>query len=151
MRERNGRSLPFVVKYEHHAVPTLSVRIEPGSTVHADEARSWDPLYYEGLDLKRINHEECYSDGDACTNNAESYFSRLRRAEIGIHHHIAGPYLGAYAHEMAWREDTRRINNGVQFLLMGMAALTHTPSAQWMAYWQKRGKGTERAKPNQRS
>ena len=26
---------------------------------------------------------------------AEEYFSRLRRAEIGIHHHIAGAYLPA--------------------------------------------------------
>jgi transposase-like protein len=147
MRERNGRSMPFVVKYEHHAVPTLAKRIIAGSVVHADEARSWDALYYEGVDMKRINHEECYSDDDACTNNAESFFSRLRRAEIGTHHHIAGPYLGAYAHEMAWREDTRRINNGVQFLLIGLAALTNPPSEQWQAYWQKRGKGLKRERP----
>jgi ISXO2-like transposase domain len=26
--------------------------------------------------------------GDACTNQAESFFSRLRRAEIGTHHRI---------------------------------------------------------------
>jgi hypothetical protein len=37
---------------------------------------------------RRINHQECYSDGAACTNQAESFFSRMRRAEIGIHHHI---------------------------------------------------------------
>jgi hypothetical protein len=29
---------------------------------------------------KRINHSESYSDGEACTNMAESFFSRLRRA-----------------------------------------------------------------------
>jgi ISXO2-like transposase domain len=33
-------------------------------------------------------------------------FSRLRRAEIGTHHHIAGPYLAAYADEMAWRKES---------------------------------------------
>ena len=27
----------------------------------------------------------------------------------------AGPYLGAYASEMAWREDNRRVSNGEQF------------------------------------
>ena len=37
-------------------------------------------------------------------NQAESFFSRLRRAEIGIHHHISGRYLAGYANEMAWRE-----------------------------------------------
>jgi hypothetical protein len=31
-----------------------------------------------------------------------SFFSRLRRAEIGTHHHVAGPYLHQYANEMAW-------------------------------------------------
>ena len=30
-------------------------------------------------------------DEDACTNQAESYFSRLRRADIGTHHHVSGP------------------------------------------------------------
>jgi hypothetical protein len=41
----------------------------------------------------------------ACTNDAESFFSRVRRAEIGIHHHLAGPYFAA----LAWREDNRQL------------------------------------------
>jgi transposase-like protein len=138
MRERGGRSLPFVVKNEAEAVSILEKRIRPGSTVHADEARSWDPLHYGGYDMLRINHEEAYSDGTACTNNAESYFSRLRRAEIGQHHHIAGPHLNAYAHEAAWREDSRRIDNGTQFLLVCLAALSHPVSRNWKGYWQRR-------------
>jgi hypothetical protein len=44
-------------------------------------------------DRKRINHEEAYSMGDACTNRAEESFSRMRSAGIGIDHHIAGAYL----------------------------------------------------------
>jgi hypothetical protein len=34
--------------------------------------------------MKRINHPEAYSLDGACTNYAEEYFSRLRRAEVGI-------------------------------------------------------------------
>src|SRR6266481_3805501 len=34
-------------------------------------------------------HEEAHSMDDACTNWAEEFFSRMRSAEIGIHHHIA--------------------------------------------------------------
>ncbi|MCA6104578.1 transposase [Bradyrhizobium australafricanum] len=41
----------------------------------------------------------------ACINRAEEYFSRLRRAEIGIHHYVAGAYLLRYAQESSWRED----------------------------------------------
>jgi hypothetical protein len=59
--------------------------------VHADEAGSWDNLH-ERFEVKRINHQ-AYSFEGACANWAEEYFSRLRRAEIGIHHHIAGAYL----------------------------------------------------------
>jgi hypothetical protein len=41
------------------------------------------------FDTRRINHTEMYSDGDACTNQAESYFSRLRRAVDGQHQHVS--------------------------------------------------------------
>lgn len=70
----------------------------------------WDNLEAKFL-TRRTNHSEAYSTPDACTNMAESFFSRIRRAEIGIHHHIAGPYL-AYAMEMPWREGSRWISNG---------------------------------------
>jgi hypothetical protein len=55
--------------------------------------------------MKRINHEEASSLNGACINWAESYFSRMRRGEIGHHHHVAGPYLLRYAQEASWRED----------------------------------------------
>ena len=60
--------------------------------------------------------------GGIYTNGAESFFSRMRRAEIGHHHHIAGPYLVRYAQEAAWREDHRRVDNGKQVRgVMGLA------------------------------
>jgi hypothetical protein len=40
-------------------------------------------------------------------NDAVSFFSRVRRAEAGHHHHVAGPYLLRYAQEASWREDHR--------------------------------------------
>jgi transposase-like protein len=102
----------------------------------ADEASHWDSLHASFL-TKRINHSECYSDGVACTNWAESFFSRIRRAEVGTHHHIAGKYLQAYANEMAWREDNRRVSNGEQYLAAVGAALEHPVSRQWKGYWQR--------------
>jgi transposase-like protein len=136
MRERNGRSLPFVTRSEAAAVPAINDNVALGSTIYADEASSWDGLDARFL-TKRINHSECYSDGVACTNMAESFFSRIRRAEVGIHHHIAGPYLQAYSNEMAWREDHRRVSNGEQYLLATGAALQHPVSRQWKGYWQR--------------
>lgn len=136
MRERYGRTLPFVFRSEDQAVPTIRERVALGSTVYADDASHWNTLHARYL-TKQIDHSVCYSDGEACTNMAESFFSRLRRAEIGIHHHVAGPYLNAYANEMAWREDSRRISNGVQYLAVIDAASKHPVSKQWCGYWQR--------------
>jgi transposase-like protein len=136
MRERNGNTLPFVFRSEDQAVPTIRERVELGSTVYADDASHWNTLHARYL-TKQVDHSVCYSDGNACTNMAESFFSRLRRSEIGIHHHFAGPYLNAYADEMAWREDNRRISNGVQYLAVINAASKHPASKNWAGYWQR--------------
>ena len=137
MRERNGRTLPFVFKSEDQAVSTIRERVVHGSIIYADEASHWDQLHAHLL-TKRINHSQAYSDGEGCTNQAESFFSRLRRAEIGTHHHIAGPYLAAYAGEMTWREDNRRMSNGELYLKVTNATAKHPVSKQWKGYWQRR-------------
>ena len=136
MRQRGGPTVTAVVKHEAEAVPIIRRRVARGSTVHADEARAWDELH-ASFDMKRINHREAYSKDGACTNQAESYISRLRRAEIGQHHHIAGPHLDQYAGEMAWREDMRRNDTGTQFNACGRVALGQPPSPAWAGYWQR--------------
>ena len=57
-------------------------------------------------------------------------------SEIGTHYHSTGPYLEAYAREMAWRENNRRVSNGEQYLLAANAALAHPVSRVWKGYWQ---------------
>jgi transposase-like protein len=137
MRERDGETITHVAKSEAAGESAVYANVAEGATIHADEASAWDSLEAKYL-TRRINHSVCYSDGEACTNMAESFFSRLRRAEIGIHHHVAGPYLNAYANEMAWRENHRRVSNGEQFLKATSAALDYPVSRQWKGYWQRR-------------
>jgi hypothetical protein len=57
--------------------------------------------------------------------------------EIETHHHIAGPYLNAYAGEASWREDNRRVANGAQAGKVGVAAMDAPISRQWKGYWQR--------------
>ena len=88
-------------------------------------------------DTKRVNHSARFYDKGVCTNQAESYFSRLRRMEVGTHHHIAGPYLHQYAGEASWREDYRRVANGGQAALVGAAAMAAPVSRAFAGYWQR--------------
>lgn len=87
--------------------------------------------------MKRINHQEAYSFDGACTNAAESFFSCLRRAEIGHHHHVAGAYLLRYAQEAAWREDNRRSPNGEQVNRVAGLAVKARKSVDFTGYWQR--------------
>lgn len=137
MRERGGRTLTYVTRSEAEGVALVTANVEHGATVHADEASHWDKLaaYFP---IKRINHQEAYSKDGACTNQAESFFSRLRRAEVGTHHHIAGKYLGAYVAEMAWREDFNRVADGYQYTMAVSAVAVAPQSHQWAGYWQRR-------------
>jgi transposase-like protein len=136
MRERGGRTLAQVFPAEVDALSMIRARIAKGTVVHADESPAWNKLH-AGFAMQRINHQAGYSIDGACTNGAESYFSRLRRGELGHHHHIAGPYLLRYAQEAAWREDLRRVSNGEQVHGVVGLAMRCRPSVDFCGYWQR--------------
>ena len=100
------------------------------------KSANWNELHSR-FEMKRINHEEAYSLDGACTNWAEEFFSRMRRAEIGHHHHIAGAYLLRYAQEVSWREDNRRVSNGEQVSRVARLAMAQRPSVDFSGYWQR--------------
>ena len=135
-RQRDRGTRTFEVAKESDAVDLIRAVVAPGSVIHADEAGGWDRLhaFYE---MHRINHSVAFSKDGTCTNQAESFFSRLRRAELDQHHHISGKYLGFYAAEMAWREDRRQVSNGAQHRAATGAALCHPVSRVWAGYWQR--------------
>jgi transposase-like protein len=136
IRERNGNTLPAVFRTEGQALSFIKSRIAKGTIVNADESGAWNDLHGR-YEMKRINHQEAYSLDGACTNWAEEFFSRMRRAEIGHHHHIAGPYLLRYAQEASWREDCRRLSNGEQVNRVAGLAMASKRSVDFCGYWQR--------------
>lgn len=136
IRERGGKTLPGVFRNEADALAFITRRVAKETILHADEAGSWNALH-ERFEMRRINHLEAYSDGQACTNQAESFFARMRRGELGHHHHVAGPYLIRYAQEAAWREDARRVDNGAQVRRVTELGLGRKPSVDFCGYWQR--------------
>lgn len=139
IRERNGGTLPGVFRSEADALSFIRRSVPASTTLYADEAGSWNSLHAR-YTLHRINHQEAYSLGgpdEIHSNNAESFFSRMRRAEIGHHHHLAGPYLLRFAQEAAWREDHRREPNGSQVDRIVALAMHNKPSVDFCGYWQR--------------
>ena len=101
----------------------------------ADEAPSWDALLY------RLRHEadqppRAYSS-TVPARMSRGLFSRIRRAEIGHHHHVAGPYLVRYAQEAAFREDHRRMSNGEHFRSVIGLVVKNKPSVDFCGHWQR--------------
>ena len=136
IRERDGRSITQVFKNEAASTSFIRSRVDRATELMADEANSWNDLAAT-YPMKRINHQEAYSVDGACTNGAENLFSRMRRAEIGHHHHISGTYLARYASESAWRDDHRKMANGEQFRLVVSLVTTNKPSVDFCGYWQR--------------
>ncbi len=143
VRERNGNGVPAVFKSEHDAIKFITSHVAKGTLLNADDAPGWNELHSR-FEMKRINHEEAYSQDGACTNGAEGFFSRMRRAEIGHHHHVAGPYLLRYAQEATWREDNRRMPNGKHVDRLAGLALKGKPSVDFSGYWQRHADGSQR-------
>jgi transposase-like protein len=139
IRERGGKTLPGVFRSEADALSFIRRQVPIGTELYADEAGSWNELHAR-YTLHRINHQEAYSLGDAAqthTNNEEGFFSRMRRGEIGHHHHVAGPYLIRFAQEAAWREDHRKEPNGFQVDRLIGLAMANRPSVDFCGYWQR--------------
>jgi transposase-like protein len=117
---------------KNHVARTASLR--------ADQHPAYDEL--GGLnEIVRNNHDRAYVvEADFSTNQAESFFSRVRRGEIGIFHHIAGKYLDWYAADLAWREDKRRTDFRLHADAVLKSALAHPISRDMAGYWQRPNK-----------
>jgi len=135
-RKRGGRILSFVRRQEADGVELAKRHVSRTAIMHADEATHWDRLH-DGWQVGRINHSEAYSLNGICTNQVESYFSRLRRMVGGQHHRVSARYLHAYADHAAWIEDHRRLSNGVLAHRVVGLAMAHPVSRNWCGYWQR--------------
>lgn len=147
LRERggDGRVLARTFKNEREGASWITESVNRQAIVYADEGSGWDVLH-ASHHVERVNHSrEFCTDEGVHTNGAESAFARMRRAELGIHHHIAGPYLDFYAADNAWREENRKLDDREKVLKLIRAAMGLGPSRTFAGYWQATGpRRTER-------
>ncbi len=132
------RTRCFLSRAEDEATARLIADqcIEPGSLVRTDESSAYIS-YAADFIHQTVEHSKEYSTLEGVNNNqAESYFSRLRRSEYGVCHRMLARYMIDYANEMAWREDHRR-ESEEQRLRDLLAKSTSIGLARWWrGYWQ---------------
>jgi len=88
--------------------------IKPGAIVMTDELPGYIRLRAK-YDHRTVNHSKEFSTDDGTNSNqAESYFARVRRFIIGQTHRVTPKYMLQYMTEMAWREDKRRRRTSIQ-------------------------------------
>ncbi len=55
-----------------------------------------------------VNHSICYVEGETHINNIESFWSLVKRAWFGSHHHYTRKWLPLYIAESTWKYNNRR-------------------------------------------
>ncbi|WP_188381587.1 IS1595 family transposase [Oxalicibacterium faecigallinarum] len=84
-----------------------------------------------------VPHSEMFQTPEGVNDNqAESFFSRLRRCEYGTVHRIEPKYLMDLANEMAWREDVRRMSERQKLTDLFCKIMKNGLSRWWRGYFQ---------------
>lgn len=104
------RTLIYITRTEnqHEVMWFAGKHIAPGSIIMTDEGLAFNELS-RLFDHKTVKHKHRYVGVSGTNGNqAESFYSRLRRSQYGTHHGFRPKYLMDYAVESAWREDSRK-------------------------------------------
>ena len=138
-RQRDGDSVMFAADAETSDVAMAAVRqivrLDDTTKVVTDQAPAYGDLGVFA-DHETVDHSVGYRVDGISTNQAESAFSRARRAELGVYHHWSPVWLDLYGGEMCWREDRRLLGNLEQAIDIVALAFTHPQSRNLKGYWQ---------------
>lgn len=144
LREASGeagkgaaRTVVAICRSENAADIQALVRqwVSDRSTIRSDELPAYGNLKLMGYVHEVVNHSEEFSTDDGINQNqAESFFSRMRRSCFGIYHRITPKYMLDYACEMAWREDVRKMDTKAQVISLFRRVCRAGVSADWFNY-----------------
>lgn len=112
-RGLGGKTFTRIIRDEDSNAAWAAVRdhVSREATVFADEHGSYNDLAgLNALNASTIQRQYQTDDGTN-TNQVESFFSRVQRAYVGIHHRFSLKYFDWYVAELAWREDCRQLSN----------------------------------------
>lgn len=109
--EVRSRVIPNVTGENLRAVLQENVAM-PHTTLHTDIEKSYRAVSHKFAEHHTVNHSiaEYVRDG-VTTNQAENYFSQLKRSLDGTHHHVSRKHLPAYLAEFDFRHSTRELSD----------------------------------------
>lgn len=102
------RFLESVVDVEHSHLMTDEFR----------SYRSMDDLMQHDV----VDHSRQYVNGAVHTNTAEGFWSLLKRAWYGSHHHYSKDFMGLYVAEACWKYNHRKDARAFDSFLAGVFA-----------------------------
>ena len=97
----------------------ISNTIEPaGSLLITDEYRGYRQVN-RVMSHAVINHSVSYADGATHTNTIEGFWSLLKRAWFGQHHHYRTQYMPLYVAEACWKYNHRKDTSPFDSFVVG--------------------------------
>lgn len=139
LRERDGETVMFAARDESADVAVAAVsaivRLGPDTKIVTDQSNAYGDLEVFATH-ETVDHTKGFEVDGITTNQAESSFSRLRRAEFGVYHHMSPTWLDFYAGEMCWRQNRRRTGNREQAEDIVALACAISQSRNLKGYWQ---------------
>jgi transposase-like protein len=123
--ERGGRVIARAVKRRQVSGPGLAKFLsefidKSGSLLMTDEFTGYR-LIGRQMAHATINHGERYADGLTHTNTIEGFWSLVKRAWYGQHHHYSVKYLPLYIAEACYKYNHRKSANGFGQMMAIMA------------------------------
>ena len=100
----------------------ITDNVEPaGSLLMTDEWRGYNGVK-RVMNHAVINHSTAYVDGSIHTNTIEGFWSLLKRAWYGSHHHYGIPRTLLYVGEACWKYNERKNENAFGTFVRGCFA-----------------------------
>jgi transposase-like protein len=111
----------------------LREHVDPSNThLHTDQALGYRKIASEFASHTAVNHNiGQYIVNGAGTNQAETYFSQLKRSLDGTHHHVSREHLHRYLAEFDYRYTTCKLSDTERMcMLVGKVAGRRLPYRQ---------------------
>lgn len=117
--QRNGMvySQTLGVVSSQNIKEVLKSRVSKKATLNTDTFPAYVPVGKEYKKHQVVDHSAGeYVNGKAYTNNAEGYFSQLKRSLSGTFHSVSEKHLDRYLAEFDYRYNTRGEQDGIRMI-----------------------------------